>query len=602
MKVSDYIFSFFREKGLNAVFFVPGGGNMFLVDALARCDGVEGVPMHHEQACTMAAEAYSRVNDCLGVALVTSGPGSINALTGVGEAFTESVPMFVISGQVKRADLKGESGLRQKGAQEVDIEKIAADLTKFIITVRDPQKIRFYLEKAFRIANEGRPGPVWLDIPLDIQASEIDLAALKGEDHELKAAPDISNEIERIVQLVKNARRPVLMAGHGVRLAGAKEEFTRLLDRLDMPVVTTWIASDLIPHAYPLVVGRPGSVGLRAGNFSVQNADLLLIVGSHLDHSVTAFNPDNFGRAAKRVWIDVDPTELAKFDRNFEIKLAIDAKFFICELEKRLTKESLPDWGEWKARCADWKTRYGISHQIDAWEEAALSHYEVVDAFSDLFPPRSLIVTGGSGLAIESFYIAFRTKEDQRVFSTSGLGSMGYGVPAAIGACIGSGRRETICVESDGSLMMNLQELATLKAQNAPIKLFIINNNGYASIRNTQKNYFHGRHMGTGPEAGLLIPSFCRIASALDLPSIEIRARDELRSKISQALTAKGPLICEIFTTQFEALLPKAMAVPQANGTMLSMPIEDMTPLLPRETLRKEMLIPLTEESEKVII
>ncbi|MEW6436068.1 MAG: thiamine pyrophosphate-binding protein [Pseudomonadota bacterium] len=602
MKVSDYVFSFFREKGLKSVFYVPGGGNMFLVDALARCDGIEGVPMHHEQACAMAAEALSHLGGCPGVALVTSGPGSTNALTGVGEAYAASVPMVIISGQVKRADLKGTSGLRQKGAQEVDIEKIAADLTKFVLTVRDPQQIRASLEKAYRIANEGRPGPVWLDIPLDVQASEIEPAMLAGEPGGESAPPAIGDEIAHIANLIRESKRPLLMAGHGMRLSGGKEEFVSLVNQLGMPVVTTWIAADLLPHAHPLLVGRPGAVALRAANFAVQNADLLIILGSHLDHSVTAFNPDRFGRSAKRVWIDIDPVELAKFHKNFEIKIAVDAKYFVQQLSAALASETLPEWRDWKSRCADWKARYGINMQIEAWQNEALSHYEVIDAFSDLFPSHCLVVTGGSGLAIESFYVAFRTKEGQRVFSSSGLGSMGYGLPAAIGACIGRGGGDCICVESDGSLMMNLQELATLKGQSLPIKLFIINNDGYASIRNTQLNYFEGRQMGTGPEAGLLIPSFRKIAEAIGIPAIEVRSREELHEAITRTLATEGPVVCEIFTTRFEALLPKAMAIPQANGTMLSMPLEDMTPLLPRDVLRSEMFVPLSEESEKVVV
>ncbi len=454
--------------------------------------------------------------------------------------------------------------------------------------------------KACRIANEGRPGPVWLDIPLDVQASEIDPRSLEGEELLPQSPPVIVNEIEHIAHLIKNSKRPLIMAGHGVRLAGAKHEFNALVSHVGMPVVTTWIASDLLPHAHPLVVGRPGAVGLRAGNFAVQNADLLIIIGSHLDHSVTAFNPSRFGRSAIRVIVDIDPVELGKFDQNFEIKLAVDAKYFIKELLSRLASERLPDWSIWKERCADWKARYGISHQIKAWKQPELSHYEVVEAFSDLIPANQLVVTGGSGLAIEAFYVAFRTKEGQRVFSTSGLGSMGYGLPAAIGGSTGIGGGECICIESDGSLMMNLQELATLKAQNLPIKLFIINNAGYASIRNTQRNYFEGRHMGTGPEAGLFIPSFSRVAEAMGLAAIEVRSRNELRSGIAEALSMKGSVICEIHTTRYEALLPKAMAVPQADGSMLSMPIEDMTPLLPRDVLRKEMLVSLTAESEKV--
>lgn len=600
MKVADYIFAFLRDKGARSVFFVPGGGNMHLVDALARCDGLRAVPMHHEQACAMAAEACSRVSACPGVALVTSGPGSTNALTGVGEAYTESVPMIVISGQVKRADLKAGSGLRQKGAQEVDIVAIASDLTKYIVTVLDPADIRFHLETAFRLACEGRPGPVWLDIPLDVQASEIDPALLAGENAPPPATAPLDLEMRRLVELLGACERPVLMAGHGVRLAGAHDDFRALAQALQAPVVTTWNALDLLAYDHPLLVGRPGAVAWRAPNFAVQNADLLIVLGSRLDHSVTAFNPERFGRAAKRVIVDIDPAELGKFTHGFEMKVHAHARDFLRAAAGAIAGARLPDWSAWRARCADWKQRYGIGERLAQWTSPEISHYELADAFSDLFPENSTIITGGSGLAVEAFYVAFRNKDGQRVFTTSGLGSMGYGLPAGIGASLGRGGAQCLCVESDGSLMMNLQELATLKGQNAPVKLFIVNNDGYASIRNTQRNYFNGRLLGTGPESGLFMPSFARLAEAMGLPAVEAATRADLRPAIAAALAHDGPIVCEIHTARSESLLPKAMAVPQPDGSMLSMPLEDMTPLLPRDVLRREMLVPLTAESEQV--
>lgn len=600
MKVADYIFSFLLSKGARCVFFVSGGGNMHLVDALARRQGIRAVPMHHEQACSMAAEACSRVSSCPGIALVTSGPGSTNAITGVGEAFTESVPLIVISGQVKRADLKKGSGLRQKGAQEVDIVTIASDLTKHVVTVLEPSDIRMHLEKAFRIANEARPGPVWLDIPLDVQASEIDPEQLRGEPAPQAPGHRPRSEASRVVELLRSAERPVIMAGHGVRLSGACDTFRSLAARLNAPVVTSWNALDLLPYDHPLLVGRPGTVAWRAPNFTVQNADLLIILGSHLDHSLTAFNPERFGRSARKVIVDIDLAELGKFTHHFEMKLQVDVKEFVADLDDALKSVRLPDWSGWRERCQDWKKRYGISERLDEWHSDEISHYELADAFSDLIPAHKTIVTGGSGLAMEAFYVAFRNKLGQRVFTTSGLGSMGYGLPAGIGASIAQGGAECICIESDGSLMMNLQELATLRATSAPVKLFVVNNDGYASIRNTQRNYFQGRFLGTGPESGLFMPSFTRIAAAMDLPSVSVSERSQLRPTIAAALAVDGPILCEIRTARAEALLPKAVAIPQADGSMLSMPLEDMTPLLPREVLRKEMLVPLTPESEKV--
>ena len=600
MKVADYIFSFLKAKGAQSVFFVSGGGNMHLVDALARTEGVKAVPMHHEQACAMAAEACSRVSSCPGIALVTSGPGCTNAITGVGEAYTESAPLIVISGQVKRADLKTGTGLRQRGAQEVDIVSIMADLTKYVVTVLDPNDIRFELEKAFRIATEGRCGPVWLDIPLDVQASEVDPEQMRGDVVEIGSASTPTFDMSSLIDLLTASERPLLMAGHGVRLARAGQEFRVLAEQLNVPVVTTWNALDLLPYEHPLLVGRPGAVAWRAPNFAVQNADLLIILGSRLDNSVTAFNTEKFGRSAKKVIVDIDPVELEKFVHEFAFKIQADAKDFIVALSGALAPVKLPDWSAWRNSCSDWKSRYGISERLQEWSSEEISHYEVADAFSDVFPSDRTIVTGGSGLAVEAFYVAFRNKPGQRVFTTSGLGSMGYGLPAAIGASIAQGGAECICVESDGSLMMNLQELATLRALGAPVKLFVINNDGYASIRNTQRNYFSGRFLGTGPESGLFMPSFSKLAEAMGLPSMIVSNRSELRSAIAAVLAHDGPFLCDIRTARFEALLPKAMAMPQADGSMLSMPLEDMTPLLPRDVLRREMLVPLTPESEKV--
>jgi acetolactate synthase I/II/III large subunit len=602
MRGADYIAGFLVERGIKSIFLVPGGGNMFLVDAVGQAEGLEVIPNHHEQASAMAAEGYARVTGGIGVALVTSGPGATNAITGVGEAWTESAPLLIISGQVKRADLKGDSGLRQKGPQEVDIVSMVQGITKYAATVMESADLRYHLEKAFYLATTGRRGPVWIDVPLDIQAGQVDVASLHGFTPEVTRAAEIDAAAARVVGLINQAERPLFVIGHGVRLAGAAAELAALYECFGVPVATTWNAMDMIPADNALNFGKPGGVALRAANFAVQNCDLLIAIGVRLDNSVTAFNPARFGRAARKVVVDVDPVELGKFTHEIELKLLADAKDFLTALLARRAGIQARDRSAWLERYAGWKQRYALNGGQKYPAQGEISHYHLVDAFSRAFPEDSLIVTGGSGLAVEAFWVAFENKAGQRVFTTSGLGSMGYGVPAMIGACIGSGRKPCIGVESDGSLMMNLQELATLKGLNLPIKLFIINNGGYASIRNTQRNYFNGRYVGTGPEADLFIPDLVALAQAMGLAAMNIIDARALDAGIATALAHDGPILCDIHVTPNESLWPKAIAVPQADGTLLSMPLEDMTPLLPREELRAQMIVGLTEESERVVV
>jgi len=600
---ADYIAAFLAQRGIKSVFLVPGGGNMFLVDAVGQAAGLEPVPMHHEQACTMAAEACGRAIDGLGVALVTSGPGATNAITGLGEAWTGSSPLLVISGQVKRADLKCDSGLRQKGAQEVDIVTMVKDMTKYAVTVMDSADLRYHLEKAFHLATTGRPGPVWIDVPLDIQGGPVDPAAMRGFTPPAAAdtAP-LAAAAAQMVEMINAAERPLFFIGHGVRLGGAAELVRELAETLNVPVATSWNASDVVPADHPLNFGKPGTVALRAPNFAVQNSDLLICIGTRLDNSVTAFNPGRFGRDARKVVVDVDPVELEKYTHRIDLKVLAEAKDFIAAALARTHLLKPRDRAAWFARYGAWKERYALNNGAPWPASGEISHFHLVDAFSRAFPPASLIVTGGSGLAVEAFWMTYANKPGQRVFTTSGLGSMGYGLPAMIGACIARGRQPTIGVESDGSLMMNLQELATLRGLNLPVRMFIINNRGYASIRNTQRNYFSGRYVGTGPEADLFIPDFVAVAQALGLPAMRITDASELDAGIAHTLAQPGPFICDIHVTPNESLWPKAIAVPQPDGTLLSMPLEDMTPLLPREELRAQMIVPLTEESERVVV
>lgn len=601
VRVADYIMTRIAAEGVKHVFVLPGGGAMYLVDALGLNPDMDFVPNHHEQACSIAAEAYARVNENLGVALVTTGPGATNAITGVTGAWIESVPMLVLSGQVKRADRLGGSGVRQMGPQEVDIVTMVKSVTKYAVTLDDPAQVRYHLEKALFLAREGRQGPVWLDVPLDIQASQINPGELAGYTPEAAntAEHPTPAHIQQILQLLDQSKRPLILAGHGIRLAGAAEKFRQLYEALNVPVVTTWNAMDMIPHDHLLCVGKPGVVALRAPNLAIQNCDLLISIGCRLDNIVTAFNPRNFARAAKKVVIDVDAHELAKLDMDIEVAIQADAAHTINALLENAASHR-KNCVEWLARCQDWKQRYRVMDGQPFPTQGAISHYQLADVLSDEIPKDTLIVTGSSGLGVEAFYTAFRNKSGQRVFLTSGLGAMGYGLPAAIGACLAAGKQHMVAIESDGSLQLNIQELATLRGLNLPIVLFLMNNQGYASIRNTQRNYFQGRYVATGPEGNLTMPDLQEVARAYGIPSMRIDDVAHLQSGVRRALNEPGPFVCEVMLMPNEVLWPKVAAMPQADGTMLSMPLEDMSPLLPLAQLQQEMLVPLQPVSLNV--
>ena len=602
-RVADYIADFVADLGVEHVFLLPGGGAMYLVDAAGKCPRLTVVACLHEQAAAIAAEAYARINENIGVAIVTTGPGATNAITAVAGAWIESVPMMIISGQVKRADMLRDSPLRQNGVQEVDIVRIVKSITKYAVTVERPEDIRIEMERAAHFARDGRAGPVWIDVPLDVQGAPVDPAALPR--WQMKS-PDVPlqfliPQIEQIQKLLCQAERPLLLAGHGVRLAGGARLFGQLAEKLGIPVTTTWNALDLLPYDHPLLVGRPGVVALRAPNFAVQNCDLLISIGCRLDNVITAYNPSGFARGAKKVVVDVDRHEINKLDMDIALAIEGDAKSFLKEWLG--TKESCtyPDWEDWRARCADWKRRYQVNEGAPFPPRGPISHYQLMDALSDAIPENTCISTGSSGLAVEAFYTVFRNKPGQRVFLTSGLGAMGYGLPAAIGACFSNGCRPMVAVESDGSLQLNIQELATLRAFNLPICLIVMNNNGYASIRNTQRNYFNGRFVGTGPEAGLLLPDLEKVAATYDLPFLRIAVPSELQPKLQQALSQPRPMLVDVQLTPDEALAPKVSAILRPDGSIISMPLEDMSPLLSLEQLRTEMLIPLSPQSLEAI-
>jgi acetolactate synthase-1/2/3 large subunit len=599
IRVADWLLARLADEGIHHIFMLPGGGAMYLNDALACEPRVNAVPCHHEQAAAIAAEAAGRTgnagNPGFGVAMVTTGPGATNAITPVAGAWIDSVPMLVLSGQAKRPDRLGGRPIRQGGVQEVDIVPIVSPITKYAVTLDDPQSVRVHLEKALHLMKTGRPGPVWIDVPLDVQAAPIDPATLPGWTPPADATAPMP-DLAPVLTMLAEAKRPLILAGHGVRLAGAADAFRQLVDHLQVPAVLTWNALDLLPYDHPLNIGRPGVVAARAANFAVQNCDLLISIGARLDMIVTAYNPKRLrprraqgggGRGRQRAGRQdrdghrptpgdgrrrLHPNPAGRRHTRRHHRLARPLHPLEGPLHAERTAASLPPSGP-------------------------IGHAHFVEALSDAAPADTLIATGSSGLAVEFFYAGFRNKPGQRTFLTSGLGAMGYGLPAAIGACLGNDRKPMLAVESDGSLQLNLQELATLTGLQLPICLFIMNNGGYASIRNTQRNYFNGRYVGSGPASGLFMPDLEKLAAVYGLPYLRIDDCAELAAALARAQALPRPCLIDVRLIPEESLQPKCAAIPRADGSIISMPLEDMSPLLPLETLEAEMIVPLLPAS-----
>jgi acetolactate synthase-1/2/3 large subunit len=599
MRVSDWIISRLADEGIKNIFLLPGGGAMYLNDAIVCEPRIEPISCHHEQACGIAAEAYGRTNNKdnpgFGVALVTTGPGATNIITPVAGAWIDSLPLFVISGQVKSNDRIAGRPIRQGGVQEVDIITLVKSITKYAVSIDNADEVKFHFEKALYLMKNGRPGPVWIEIPLDIQAVKI------LPDQQKAFQPLISNDIinldkqiSKINLIIENAKRPVFLIGNGLRISRGHLIFKKIAEKLGIPCTFTWNAADVLPWNHELYVGRPGVVAARAPNFAIQNSDCLISIGCRLDNIITAFNSKGFAREAKKIVIDIDSNELARHEMEIELKICADACNFLEAWMKKLPK--IRDINDWREKCIYWKLTYTPLDGRTFEKKQPIGHFQFIDKLSDVIPEDYIIVPGSSGLAVEVFFTAFKNKSGQRFFLTSGLGSMGYGLPAAIGACIGSGRQPTICVEGDGSFMLNMQELATLKYLNLPLTLVIMNNKGYASIRNTQKNYFNERYISSGIESGLMIPDFMALAKGMGIKYEKIINIEQVNNLIFD----KELKIVEVILEESEILSPKVTAIPQSDGSIISMPLEDMSPLLPRDILCKEMIIPLHPDSIKV--
>ena len=587
MKVSDYIIKFINEKmGVNHVFMLSGGGWMHMLNSLGHNKNIKYICNLHEQAASIAAEAYGQYTNNIGVAMVTTGPGGTNAITGVTAGWIDSTPMMIISGQVKRSDMIGNSDLRQRGPQEINIIPIVTPITKYAVSVLDPLKIRYHLEKAYHLATTGKKGPVWLDIPLDVQGAEIDENNLEGY------IPEYCNKtnilIDEIIDLINKSSRPVFFAGNGIYLAGAKEKFIELAGKLNIPVLTTWKTIDFFDENDELYIGRPGSIASRGANFNLQNCDLFISVGARMDFPQIAFNFKNFARNAKKIIVDIDKSELEKFEGENIKKINADAKDFIENLSNAADRITYKDNG-WIKKCKELKNKYPLVQPEYLELKKFVNSYVLVEALSNELSASDLIVPGSSGSCSEISCQAFKIKKGQIFLNNQGLGSMGFGLPASIGACIASGQKRTICINGDGGFVMNIQELETVKRLNLPIKYFILNNDGYGSIRNMQNNHFNGFYVGSGRTSGVTLPDFEKIAKSYGINYKKIDNQQNINEKVSDVLNTDGPVLCEVLIDPAMQTQPRVSSKKLDNGSMMSMPIENMWPFLDEDEIKNNL-------------
>lgn len=592
IKVSDYIAKRLIEYGVKHVFMVTGGGAMHLNHSLGRARGIKCIFNHHEQACAIAAEGYSRVTGKLAVVNVTSGPGGLNTLTGVLGQWTDSVPVLYISGQVKTETTIGSCaglGLRQLGDQEADIIKIVKPLTKFAVSITNPRDTRRFLEKALHFATSGRPGPVWLDIPLDVQGALIEESRIPGYNKQKDTIPfdkKVNSRISQAIRMLKNSKRPVLIAGHGIRVAGAQGLLPGLIKKLKIPILATFNGFDLLPSDNRYFIGRIGTLGSRAGNFALQNADLILFIGSRNNIRQVSYNWKSFARAAKKIIIDIDPAELKKPTIKPDLAINCDAGYFLKKLFKYAVTQ--PGWDWWLDWCRLRKEKYPVV-LAKYQKSCAVNPYYFIQKLTQLSSAGDVMIAANASACVVLFQAGV-VKKNQRIFWNSGCAAMGYDLPAAIGACLANNKRNTICIAGDGSIQMNIQELQTIVYNKLPIKVFLLNNNGYVSIKQTQESFFGLPYVGCDSGSGVSFPSFAKIAKAYGLKAESIKGHRDMVDKIKRILKFNGPVLCEIILEPNYKFQPRVSSKRLDDGRIISKPLEDMAPFLSREELKANIL------------
>lgn len=596
IRLADYIASFLADRGIRHVFMVTGGGAMHLNDAFGREKRLRYICNHHEQACAMAAESYARLGGRMAAVNVTTGPGGINAINGVFGAWTDSVPMLVISGQVKRETCMAFHSLphlRQLGDQEADIISMVRGITKSAEMLREASEIRHHLERAFHLATTGRPGPCWLDIPIDLQGALVDPASL------LPYVPDpvpgqpkekLREVCQSVAEKARTAKRPVILVGGGIRAAGAREHLLKFLDHWHVPVVTAWNAHDVIWNDHPQFAGRPGSIGDRPGNFAVQNSDFLLVLGCRLNVRQISYNWKAFAREAYSVMVDIDAAELEKPTFAPDLPVHADVKDFLEEMLRHDPLGPSKERKAWVRQGIEWREKYPVVLPGYRHDQPGINPYCFFETLFEEVADDQIIVSGDGTACVASFQAA-NLKRNQRLYTNSGCASMGYDLPGAIGACLAAEGKAVICLAGDGSIQMNLQELQTIATHSLPIKIIILNNGGYHSIRQTQQNFFADNIVGCGLESGLGFPDFQKLASAYGFPYAKADRHSEMRAAIQSTLARAGACVLEIFLDLSQQFAPKSASRRLPDGTMISAPLEDLAPFLPREELRQNMYI-----------
>jgi acetolactate synthase-1/2/3 large subunit len=590
-RVADYIAKFIEGIGVKDIFLLSGGGIMHLTDGLACNKNLKVTCFHHEQAAAMAMDAYSRITGNFAVGYYTTGPGATNALTGVAGAWLDSVPCMFISAQAKRKQSvynSGIKGLRQISVQEINILPMVESITKYSVMVNEPESIRYHLEKAYYFAKEGRPGPVWLDIPTDVQGAIIETDALEG--FVPKQWKQLSQDTlyEKLIFLLKESKRPVILAGQGVRISGAIDSLLAFARSENLPIVTTYLGIDILDSTHPNYVGRVGIKGDRAGNLAVQNADVLIVIGASLPVAETGYECEQFARKAKIVVVDIDSTTHDKNTVKIDVFFESDAKEFIDRVSALCTEHDILYSPTWLDRCIAWRKKYPVNLPEYKELKTMVNIYTFFDSLCQYLTPEDIVVTD-SGSAFFAGSQAIQIKAGMRYITSGGLATMGFALPASIGACIATNNHRVMCVTGEGGFQQNIQELQTVVHYKLPIKIFILNNEGYLSIRSSQQRLFGGRLIGEGSTSGVSFPDTEKIAYAYDIPYYRISNVRELNKKLIAILSINGPVLCEIICPPNQEIIPMSSSEKLPDGTMVSKPLEDMYPFLCREEFEENM-------------
>lgn len=588
IRTADYIALRLREWGVDTVFMLSGGGMMHLVDSVGRAEGMRAICNHHEQCSAIAADALARFSGRVGVCYATSGPGATNILTGLVGAWQDSSPVLFMTGQSKSTQTiqgSGITGLRQFGTFEVDIVPIVKSVTKYAVMVTDPKTIRYHLEKAYHLATTGRPGPVLLDLPLDVQGALIEPEGQEAYVPGSEARTVNSNDLNKVVDLLRKAKRPLILSGVGIRAAGAVEVFRRLVDRMNIPVVTSQLGKDALFYEHPLFLGHSGPKGDRAGNFAVQTADVILSLGCSLHSQTTGWENSLFAPDALKIQVDIDEAVLAREQLNVTVKITSDVTEFLLGIEPLIEKDFAND--VWRTNCRSWKERFAVNREPHDRSGDAVNYYDFAEELSCALKDNECVVTD-AGSAFYAMGQGFRVKQNQRFISSGSLGAMGFALPAANGVATASDSA-TICVTGDGSLMTNIHDLAVTSHYKLNVKLFVLNNDGYLSIRNTQRDFFNGMLVGTDPGSGVFIPELESQAKTYRLPFLRCARAADLTFVIQQALAIEGPVLVEINALRDQRMIPSVMSERLPDGRMQSKPLHEMYPYLPQNVVEAEL-------------